>query len=185
MACHTFNLPFMALDLRDPTSRRGGIVLPGRHRDRSTATCSPSGRSSRFAFPARGKRPAVKVVWYDGGKLPPAELFGKGVKPAKSGSLLVGDKGSLYSPGDNGDQLQAARRHRGAEGFEYAKSPGHFAELVRAIRGGPEAVSNFPDYAGPLTETILLGNLAVSAGRKVEWDAKKMKAKGACRRSRN
>ncbi len=37
-------------------------------------------------------------------------------------------------------------------------------------------MSNFPDYAGPLTETILLGNLAVWAGSRVEWDAKKMQA---------
>jgi hypothetical protein len=40
-------------------------------------------------------------------------------------------------------------------------------------------MSNFPDYAGPLTETVLLGNLAVWAGKKVEWDAKNLKATNA------
>ena len=61
------------------------------------------------------------------------------------------------------------------------ESPGHFEEWVRAIKGGEPAMSNFPDYAGGLTETILLGNLAVwvaasGKGEKVEWDAKNLKS---------
>ena len=51
---------------------------------------------------------------------------------------------------------------------EYPASPGHFNEWINAIRGGPPATSNFPDYAGPLTEVILLGNLAVWAADKGE-----------------
>ena len=98
---------------------------------------------------------------------------------------MVGDRGKLFSPDDYGSRFEL---FDGAEKkkVEYTKSPGHFKEWVRAIRGGPPAMSNFPDYAGPLTETILLGNLAVwyadkpgSASRKVEWDAKNLKAKGA------
>ena len=58
---------------------------------------------------------------------------------------------------------------------EFPESPGHFTELANAIKGGPAPISNFPNYAGPLTETILLGNLAVYAdGKKIEWDAKNM-----------
>jgi hypothetical protein len=40
-------------------------------------------------------------------------------------------------------------------------------------------MSNFPDYAGPLTETVLLGNLAVWAGKKIAWDARYLKAVNA------
>jgi hypothetical protein len=47
---------------------------------------------------------------------------------------------------------------------------------VEAIRGGKPAMSNFPDYAVPLTEMMLVGNLAVWTGGKLEWDAKNMKA---------
>ena len=63
--------------------------------------------------------------------------------------------------------------------------PGHFDEWVRAIKGGPQATSNFPEYAGPLTEVNLLGNLAVWAadqggtGKKIEWDAKNLVATNA------
>jgi hypothetical protein len=63
---------------------------------------------------------------------------------------------------------------------EYPRSPGHFEEWVRAIKGGEPAMSNFPDYAAPLTETVLLGNLAVWVdGTKVEWDAQNLKATNA------
>ena len=60
------------------------------------------------------------------------------------------------------------------------ESPGHMAEFARAAMGGPAAVSNFPNYAGPLAETVLLGNLAIWAnGPKLEWDSKKMQVKGS------
>jgi hypothetical protein len=82
---------------------------------------------------------------------------------------------------------------------DWEKSPGHFEEWVNAIKGGPAAKSNFSDHSGPLTETVLLGNLAVWAtgveikksnlveqvvlervvGRKIEWDAKNLTAKNA------
>ncbi len=50
-------------------------------------------------------------------------------------------------------------------------------EWLTAIRGGAPALSNF-DYAGPFTEVVLLGNLAVRLGQKIEWDAANMKAVG-------
>jgi predicted dehydrogenase len=180
MACHTFNLPFMALDLRDPTEIEAESA-------ENNKEMFPKWSIIRFSFPARGKRPAVKVVWYDGGKLPAAQLFGtlpptrlfdrKG-EMTKSGSLIIGDKGSLFSPGDNGGNYQLIGDITEPKEVEYVHSPGHFTEFVQAIRGGKPAMSNFPDYAGPLTETILLGNLAVYAGKKVEWNAKELKAKG-------
>ena len=57
------------------------------------------------------------------------------------------------------------------------RSPGHHKEYIRACQGGPAAMSNFPDYAGPLTEFVLLGNVAIRAQKKFEWDAEKCEAK--------
>ena len=52
-------------------------------------------------------------------------------------------------------------------------------ELCRAVRGeGPKPVSNFVDHAGPLTEMVLAGNLAVRTGKKIDWDAAAMQARG-------
>jgi len=56
-------------------------------------------------------------------------------------------------------------------------SPGHHQEWIDAIRGGKPALCNF-DYAGPLAETVLLGNVAYKTGKKLDWDAKALKAKG-------
>ena len=118
------------------------------------------------------------MVWYDGGKRPPAELF-EDRKPAQSGALLVGEKGKLYSPGDYGERRVLLGGAQETE-VTYPESPGHFDEWVRAIQGGVPAMSNFAGYSGPLTETILLGNLAVWAdGKQIEWDAANMKATNA------
>jgi hypothetical protein len=51
-------------------------------------------------------------------------------------------------------------------------------EWLAAIKGGPAALSNF-DYAGPFTEVVLLGNLAVRLGKKIQWDSERMKALNA------
>ena len=171
MACHTVNLPFAALNLRDPVSVEA--KTSGHNRD-----SYPNWSVIEYEFPALGGRPAVKMTWYDGGKRPDASLL-EGKKPTNSGALIVGTKGTLYSPGDYGGSYELLA---GAEekDVQFEQSPGHFEEWIRAIKEGKPAMSNFPDYAGPLTETILLGNLAVWAdGQKVEWDARKMKAKTA------
>ncbi|MGQ0636238.1 MAG: Gfo/Idh/MocA family protein [Planctomycetaceae bacterium] len=174
MACHTFNMPFMALDLRNPTSIEA--EHSGHNRD-----SYPNWSVIRFMFPATGSRPAIPVTWYDGKKLPPAELMG-GREVPKSGALIVGEKDTLHALGDYCEQFELLSGSTPPE-VEIVKSPGHFDEFAEAIRGGRPAVSNFPDYAGPLTETILLGNLAVwcghspnSDGKKVEWDSASLRA---------
>jgi hypothetical protein len=58
------------------------------------------------------------------------------------------------------------------------RSPGHHAEWIRACKGGAAAMSNFTDYAGPLTETVLLGNVAMRVGERITWDAAKLQAVG-------
>jgi len=183
MACHTFNMPFMALNLRDPASVQA--TTSGHNRE-----TYPKWSIIDFDFPTLGERAAVKVKWYDGGKLPDQALFagypeeqGRPFRPANSGVLVVGEKDTLYAPGDYCEKGFALKSGTAPGEIAFEKSPGHFQEWIRAIKGGPAARSNFPDYAGPLTETILLGNLAVWAaeapeapGKKVEWDPKGMVA---------
>lgn len=180
MACHTMNMPYMALGLRDPISVQA--ETSGHDKD-----SYPKWSVIKFEFPATDKRSAVTMTWYDGGKdLPPEkrparDLFGSllGDKPIKdSGCLLIGEQGKLYSPDDYGAQYFMDVEQ---PQVEFQASPGHFKEFADAIRGGGAAVSNFPDYSGPLTETVLLGNLAVwvadqGQGAKVEWDPKNLKS---------
>lgn len=180
MACHTANLPFMALKLGLPTrvSAESGEV---------NAETYPAWATITYEFPARGDLPPVKLTWYEGARdgkrhLPPAELFG-GETPSSSGSLLVGEKGSIYSRSDYGaDQLLLpAGRFEGKQPTttpEELKRQGlttdanHKAEWVRAIREDDPSIawSNF-GYAGTLTEAMLLGNVAVRLGQAIEFDA--------------
>ena len=167
MACHEINMAFMGLDLRNPTSVRA--ESSGHNKD-----SFPKWSIVTYEFAATDERPAVKLVWYDGGKKPPQELCGDKT-PDKSGKLVIGEKGKLWGYNDLFD---------GAEPMdvEFPQSPGHFEEWVRAIKGGEPAMSNFPNYAGPLAETVLLGNLAVwnaaeGQSEKIEWDAENMKCK--------
>ena len=94
---------------------------------------------------------------------------------------MIGEKGKLYSAGDDGKEMQLLGGAKEPEGITFRESPGHFKEFAQAIQGGPPALSNFPEFAGPLTEMVLLGNLAVwtadsGSGPKIDWDAKNLKA---------
>ena len=169
MACHTVNLPYMALDLKYPTS----VIAESTENNRDSY---PSSSKIVFEFPATKTRGPVTLHWFDGHNLPPADLL-PGTSFSDSGSLIVGDKGKLYTPGDYGDGGKFIDCE--PKDADYPHSPGHFEELIRAIKEGIPATSNFPNYSGPLTETILLGNLAVWAGgKKVLWDAKNLSVKG-------
>ena len=196
MACHTLNMPFMALNLRDPSSVQA--ESSGHNKQTYPKWCLID-----YVFPAIGDRPACTMRWYDGGKKPPAEILPSadqlGIKDPKAysrkintGSLVVGDKGSLFPPGDYGGDgatgilynNEFVQQDKVDVEVEVTRSPGHFEEYVLAIMGKmDQARSNFPEYAGGLTETVLLGNLAVWAaakpgvGDKIEWDAKNLKAK--------
>ncbi len=128
MACHTFNMPFAALDLRDPVSVQA--ETSGHNGD-----CYPKWSVISFDFPGNDKRGPVKAFWYDGGKLPPTELFNGNSDIDQSGALLVGTKDSLYAPGDYADRFHLLSKAKPPE-VEFVRSPGHFAEWVRAIKGG-------------------------------------------------
>jgi predicted dehydrogenase len=182
MACHTANMTFRALKLEHPTkvSAESGELNPETY---------PAWAHVTLEFPARGDLPPVTVHWYEGKKdgklvLPSEELqakvLGEGEKLPGSGSLLVGEKGILYSPDDYGAEFRLTPKDL-AEG-KNLKSPerlpsngggdqGMKNEWVEAIKAGkPEiAYSNF-DYASLLTEAFLLGNVAIRTGKVLEWD---------------
>jgi predicted dehydrogenase len=188
MACHTINIAAMALELFDPESIEivdtSGIV------DRESY---PVWSIIRTRFGANKNRGPVTLTWFDGGeKLPESkrsykeflhgEVDKKTGKPPESGLILIGEKGSFFSRNDYGAEHVLLPRDKFKE-VETPKptlprSPGHFTEWVDAIKTGnpKKAMSNF-DYAGKLTETVLLGVVALKAGTTIEWDPVAMKAK--------
>jgi hypothetical protein len=165
-------LPFQALNLRDPILVQA--ETSGHNKD-----SFPKWSVITFEFGPLGDRGPVTFKWYDGGKRPSEESLGV-EKLESSGTAIVGDKATLYSPKDYGSEFTILGEVEQPE-VDYVISPGHFTEWVEAIRGGAAAMSNFPDVSGPLTETILLGNLAVwaaaeagSVGKNIQWDAESL-----------
>jgi predicted dehydrogenase len=182
MACHTINIAAMALELFDPESVEvvdtSGIV------DHETY---PVWSIIRTHFGSRNGRAPLNMTWFDGGKnLPEEKRIYKehlhGEKSADSGLLLVGEKGSFYSVNDYGAEHTLLPKDKFKEvakpEAKLPRSPGHFQEWVDAIKAGEpkKALSNF-EYAGRLTETVLLGVVALKAGTAVEWDPVGMKVK--------
>ncbi len=201
MACHTANLAFMALKLDAPTTvvAEAGDVNPETCPSWAKVVFEFPARGEMppvtFTW-YEGHRNGKTVV-------PPAELL-KGhelpdngyrlmYKDGKfqfarprtidSGCILVGETGILFSPSDygaesyilrgteiepvRGDPQKLAKNGKGDDGMK--------AEWVAGIKGGPAPFSNF-GYAARLTEAILLGNVAIRVGKKLEWDAASLRA---------
>jgi predicted dehydrogenase len=167
MACHHMDLPFWALKLRYPTK----ITAEGPPPRPESAS---RGLIVHYEFPARGELPPVQLTWYDGGKRP--ALFAQGKLPKwGNGSLFVGSKGML---------LADYTKHKLLPEKEFAdftppkpflpSSIGHYKEWVQACKTGEPTTCNF-DYAGALTEAVLLGNVSYRLGKPIEWDPKNLK----------
>src|SRR5205085_9195957 len=100
------------------------------------------------------------------------------------GSFLIGEKATLFSPDDYGgrsfiitsDKIEEITGKPEKLPSNGGGDTGQKREWVAAIKGGPKALSNF-DYAAMLTETILLGNIAVQLGKKLEWDGPNLTVK--------
>jgi predicted dehydrogenase len=196
MACHTVNWPFRALNLGYPTEIEA--ESSGMNKE-----MYPKNSKIRFEFPARDNQPPVTLTWHDGGRQPDKELTADvaGVlgKVSDSGCLLVGEKGTLFSPDDGDQDLRLFVKMKGEK--EMSRASDHEAikaipqtlvrnafkgspderqhlEWIAACKGGPAPYSNF-DIAAYLTEIILLGCVALRTGKKLQWDGPGMKAKNA------
>ncbi|MBN1359843.1 MAG: Gfo/Idh/MocA family oxidoreductase [Sedimentisphaerales bacterium] len=174
MACHILDPAWWALDLEYPTSIE---AKPGPFNNETY----PEKTIVTWEFPARGGRPAVTVTWYDGENRPPRppELEAERDLPGEGG-LYYGDKGTILCPHMGGPRLIPESRMRGfkpPEPFLPRSRRGaseHYQEWIRACKGGSKPLSNF-DYSGPMSEAVLLGNVAARAGQKLEWDGPAMK----------
>ncbi|MBZ0212406.1 MAG: gfo/Idh/MocA family oxidoreductase, partial [Nitrospirae bacterium] len=163
--------PFMGLDLREP------IAVQAETSGNNKETF-PTWSRVKYEFGQRGNRDALMLYWYDGGQKPPAEV--SKVEPmGGNGTLIVAEKGTIHL----GDAYGGAPKMVGGGEVpmvDFEKSPGHFQELVDAINGGKAPRSNIADYSGPLTETVLLGNLAIWAGgERVVWDSRRLAVVGS------
>lgn len=164
MGCHHFNTPFRALKLSSPTRIEASAT-------KAFNESAPLASIVTFDLPSGLSAATVRAVWYDGGLKPPMPREFAGQTWPAEGTLYVGDRGYLLSSWDGVKLAPEAAAKRG-EGVPRTlkRRGGTWQEWFEACNGGQPAGCNF-DWAGPLTETVLLGNVALRAGKPLEWDA--------------
>ena len=176
MGCHNLDAAFWALKLGQPTSVEAScsIFVPTITWDKPFNTESyPQASIVRYEFPERQGMPPLELTWYDGGLMPrrPKELEpGRRLGDKLGGAIFIGDKGTLVSDSyANSPRLIPETRMKEYKRPDKSipRSVGHHKEWIEACKGGKPAGSNF-DYAGPLTEMILLGNIAVRMSLKTQ-----------------
>jgi predicted dehydrogenase len=174
MGIHNLAPVFAALDLGSPASLVASStpVFP---------ETVPLAALVHYTFPASSTRPEMTLHWYDGGLLPPRpeELDEDRPLDPEDGILFVGEKGKMLVEGWGGERPRLIPESRNRE---YQRPPqslprsvGHYEEWVRACKTGSPTRSSF-DFAGPLTEAVLLGSIAIRVGNeKLLWDSANLK----------
>ena len=188
LGCHILDPAFWALKLKYPVEVEGCVSTYWHAFWQKTEPKNetyPRSSIVRYKFPAREGMPEVKLAWYDGGMMPPRpeELEeGRQMGDDDGGLLFVGDKGSLmcgcYGRGPRlipETKMKAYDRPKPSIDRIPDGSDGHEKDWVRACKDGKPASSNF-DYSGPLSEMVLMGNLAVRfPNKRLLWDGANMK----------
>jgi predicted dehydrogenase len=178
MGCHIYDPVFKALALTAPLSVRSEGAAPNEHSWATDAIC-------RYVFPGTaftdGK--TVAVTWYDGKQRPPADIQALAIDTAADasdkdnklpdqGSIFIGTDGVMVLP-----HVGMPRLRREAKGRAIQKVAGedHWHQFINAARGEGKPTANF-DYAGPLTEAVLLGSVASHfPQQELKWDAAALK----------
>ncbi len=183
MGCHILDHPIWALELDAPTSVEARATLDGSELEdkRPNFETYPIASLIFYHFPAKGNRGPVKLTWYDGGLMPsaPNELA-EGRKLPDNGVLYIGTKGKMFHSSHGGmPQLLPGELIEDAKKVPKTmeRSPGHYEEWVNGCKTKKRPAASF-DYSGPMTESVLLGVLALRVpGKRLEWDSAQLKVK--------
>jgi predicted dehydrogenase len=187
MGIHNLDTAYWGLGLGIPTQVTVKDCSPGMMEPETKET-APLWTITELKFPAQDGRPGVTMMWYDGGKLPPDALFqGEKLIGRDGGSLVIGSKGTLFTRTWHGGQTEGdmfvllpRKQYEGVSmpAESVPRTPSHHHEWVDACRGRGKTLSEF-GYASRLTESLLLGNVALRTGKAIEWDPSAMRVTNA------
>lgn len=171
MGAHFIDQPFWALDLGHPSTIQASST-------KFNNETYPVSSMVTYHFPERKNKPAVKLVWYDGGLMPPRpEELEPGRKMGDSGGgvLYIGTKGKMmHGTYGTGVRLipETAMQQYNRPQKTIPRSPGIYLEWINAIKNNTKSTTDFV-YSGKLTEVMLLGNIAIKTADKftiLQWD---------------
>jgi predicted dehydrogenase len=188
MGCHLLDAAFWGLKLGEADSFSVAAESTA-----SNSETYPQASTIRYRFPARGGLPPVALIWYDGGRQPsrPEQLpYLREI--GSNGSLFVGEEHNMMfgptvfgtTPGQVGPRtipeftkVEARvpyQRIREVKDGEWTKGNRHIQEWIRACTAGVQPCASFA-YSAPLTELVLLGNVALQSATPIEWDRNQMR----------
>ena len=178
MACHIMDPAFWSLKLYEaPAYSVEVLEQEGMNEETAPKKCV-----IKYQFPARGAMPPVDVYWYDGGimpKRPDGVPENQKMGDGDNGSLFIGAKGVMTSGCYGGesrllpDELMKDFK-RPEPTIPRIEGENPYLNWLACCKTGEQAVSDF-SYAGPLTEVANMGNVALWAGEKIEYDVASMK----------
>lgn len=171
---------FKALELENPTIIEPNFSHVCGMRDSTAFKVQndfsfPFASSVRFKYPAKGSRPAVDLIWHDGGMRPPVpeELYEDGKELPAEGMMFIGDKGKILAGFHvNNPQLIPEKRMNGLtipEPPKREKTSG-FKQFMDAVKAGKQCPGSFTE-ASHITEAVNLYAVALRAGRILKYDA--------------
>ncbi len=171
MGCHIYSPPYRALKLTAP-------VTVASHGPAPSAESWATKAKVHLVYPGTEYTagPTVDVWWYDGGELPPEDLRAQvGARMPEQGSLVVGTDGLLVLP-HGGDAFALPDTKMAAIQKPDLAPRDHYGEFLDAVLAGPGASCSAGfDYSGPLTESVLIGNVAAHyPGETLGFDAARL-----------
>lgn len=184
IGCHTLDIPVYTMGLGYPSAVYLNNSLDYR-KEFDNKIPKREGATYVYEFPASANRPAVKVYWYEGGRMPkfPEAVYAETPEMKKAissgGCMMVGDKNTIFSP-----SMRPVKPRLMNNWEEISKNPieqttprpvgNPVKEIMTAVRGDIDKCGSNFDYAVPLTEIVLLGTIAIRSNKKVVYDPKTM-----------
>lgn len=171
MGCHGMDPVISAVELGAPTK----VSAETSELFDDTA---PAWSIVTYEFPGTSHTTdSFKMVWYDGGKRPSAEICGSDkVASWENGVVFLGEKGILAVDYEKLPILLPEDKFADYQ-MEVQPEDNHYQQWTAACVGQGKTSTPF-SYSGPLTETVLLGNVAARLQKEILWDTKTLTAKG-------
>jgi hypothetical protein len=170
MGSYSFDTIFRVLKLEAPTSVEASST------DRYDETY-PTASIVHYDFPARSDMPPAEFTWYDGGLKPPQLEELEGPLDVE-GLLFIGDSGKILCQFNGAHPRlipEAKMKSFTPPPKTLSRSPGNEREWLDACKGGNGKPGGNFEFSGMVTETLLLGNVAVRSGQKLNWDRPNLK----------
>ncbi|WP_319589320.1 Gfo/Idh/MocA family oxidoreductase [uncultured Draconibacterium sp.] len=184
IGCHTLDIPVYVMGLGYPSAVYMDNSLDFRQ-EFDNKIPNVEGATYVYEFPASGNRSAVKVYWYEGGRMPkfPKEVYAEIPEMKKAiatgGCMMIGDKNTVLSPSMRPVKPKLIYNWQEIEQTPVEKTTPRpvgnpVKEIIAAVKGDIDKCGSNFDYAVPLTEIVLLGTIAIRSNKKVIYNPESM-----------